>query len=147
SQSRSSKNKKMEIDFSWPIKRSEFWISSLFGSRKKPNGIWGFHYGIDMAAMRGTPVKAACPGIIVEARFSSGYGNTIVIAHGRKYRTRYAHLNKILVRVGQKVKQQQLIGKVGRTGLVWKSQGRDPSHLHFEVHAFGKKVNPMKILP
>jgi len=140
------KDEKKDIFFVWPIERSNFWISSLFGPRKKPNGSWGFHYGIDMASMRGTKVCAASSGIVTEARYSKGYGNTIVITHNRKYRTRYAHLDKILVRVGQKVKTNQLIGKVGRTGLVWRSRGRDPSHLHFEVYTFGKQVNPLKFL-
>jgi len=140
------KNKNRDIALSWPLNRSNFWMSSLFGPRKKPNGSWGFHYGLDMAAMRGTPVCAASSGIVTEARYSRGYGNTVIITHNRKYRTRYAHLDKILVKVGQKVKSNQLIGKVGRTGLVWKSRGRDPSHLHFEVHAFGKQVNPLKFL-
>jgi len=135
-----------DISLSWPINKDNFWMSSLFGSRKKPNGSWGFHYGLDMAAMRGTKIHAAASGIVTEARYSKGYGNTIVITHNRKYRTRYAHLDRILVKVGQKVKNRQLIGKVGRTGLVWRSRGRDPSHLHFEVHAFGKQVNPLKYL-
>jgi len=135
-----------DINLSWPINRSHFWMSSLFGPRKKPNGSWGFHYGLDMAAMRGTKVTAASSGIVTEARYSKGYGNTIVVTHNRKYRTRYAHLDRILVKVGQKIKGGQLIGKVGRTGLVWRSRGRDPSHLHFEVHAFGKQVNPLKFL-
>ena len=140
------KSKNRDINLSWPMNRSNFWMSSLFGPRKKPNGSWGFHYGLDMAAMRGTPVHAASSGIVTEARYARGYGNTIVITHNRKYRTRYAHLDKILVKVGQKVKSNQLIGKVGRTGLVWRSRGRDPSHLHFEVHAFGKQINPLKCL-
>jgi len=135
-----------DISLSWPINKDNFWMSSLFGPRKKPNGVWGFHYGLDMAAMRGTKIHAAASGIVTEARYSKGYGNTIVITHSRKYRTRYAHLDRILVKVGQKVKNSQLIGKVGRTGLVWRSRGRDPSHLHFEVHAFGKQVNPLKYL-
>jgi len=142
----SIKNKSTEILFAWPVSQKQFWISSFFGSRKKPNGTWGFHYGIDMAAIRGTNVYSAGAGIVIEARYSRSYGNTIVIAHNRKYKTRYAHLDKILVFVGQKIKQKKLIGKVGRTGLVWKPQGRDPSHLHFEVHSFVKKVNPLRFL-
>ncbi len=145
-QTRRKKSKKGDVIFSWPLNKKSFWMSSFFGPRKKPNGSWGFHYGLDMAAVRGTPVYSASSGIVIEARYSHGYGNTIVITHGRKYRTRYAHLNNILVRVGQKVRRRQLIGKVGRTGLVWKTRGRDPSHLHFEVHAFGKQVNPLKFL-
>jgi len=143
--SRAKKPKVNDICMSLPLERSSFWLSSLFGPRKKSNGSWGFHYGIDMAAIKGTPVRAACAGVVVEARYSRGYGNTVVIAHNKKYRTRYAHLNKILVRVGQKVGKNNLIGKVGATGSVRKS-GRDASHLHFEVYVYGKKVNPLYFL-
>lgn len=142
-----AKNKpKKDFHFSWPIKRSDFWISSVFGPRKKPNGSNGFHHGIDMAAVKGTPVKAAAGGVIVEAGYKSGYGNTIVIAHNRKYRTRYAHLHKICTRVGNKVERGDLIGRVGDTGSVRSKKGGDASHLHFEVHAFGKQINPIYFL-
>ncbi len=139
------KKKERGIELAWPIK-GEWWPSSQFGPRKKPNGSWGFHYGLDMAAVRGTPVYAAQPGLVTEARFDRAYGNTIVITHNREYQTRYAHLHKILVHTGQKVSANEVIGKVGSTGAVWKRRGRDPSHLHFEVHSFGKQVNPLRFL-
>ncbi|HZW61849.1 MAG TPA: M23 family metallopeptidase [Candidatus Babeliales bacterium] len=132
-----------DIEFNWPIKRSDFWLSSFFGPRRRANGAPGFHYGIDMAAVRGTPVRPAAGGIVVEARNAPGYGKTVVVAHSRKYRTRYAHLDKILVKPGQKVTSSDIIGRVGSTGYVRSKKGRDASHLHFEVYAFGKKVNPM----
>ena len=132
-----------DIAFVWPVDRSSFWLSSFFGPRKKPDHSWGFHYGIDMAACKGTPVKAAANGIVIEAYFHPGYGNTILISHNNKYKTRYAHLDKMLACVGQKVEQGVLIGKVGATGAVRKKKGRDPSHLHFEVHAHGKQINPL----
>ena len=135
--------KKTELCLSWPIERSRFWISSLFGPRRKRSGAWGFHYGVDMAALKGTPVCAAYTGIVVEARYAKGYGNTIVVAHSRKYRTRYAHLSKILVKVGQKIKRGTLIGRVGDTGYVRSANGKDASHLHFELIEFGKKINPL----
>jgi len=138
--------KKPELHLSWPIERSRFWISSLFGPRRKRSGAWGFHYGVDMASLKGTPVCAAYTGIVVEARYSKGYGNTIVIAHSRKYRTRYAHLSKILVNVGQKVKRGTTVGNVGDTGYVRSSKGRDASHLHFELIEFGKKINPLPFI-
>lgn len=127
----------------WPIDRSHFWLSSFFGPRRKQDHSWGFHYGIDMAACKGTPVVAASDGIVIEAHFDAGYGNTILISHNAKYKTRYAHLDKILVCVGQKVERGLLIGKVGATGAVRKKKGRDASHLHFEVYAHGKKINPL----
>lgn len=132
-----------DFDFMWPIKRSEFWLSSFFGPRRKTDRSWGFHSGIDMAACRGTPIVTAADGIIIEAHHDPGYGNTILISHNAKYKTRYAHLDKILVSVGQKVDKGTLIGKVGATGHVRKKKGRDGSHLHFEVIAHGKKVNPL----
>jgi murein DD-endopeptidase MepM/ murein hydrolase activator NlpD len=132
-----------DINFVWPIKRSDFWLSSFFGPRRKPDRSWGFHYGIDMAACKGTPVVSAADGIVIEAHFHSGYGNTILISHSNKYKTRYAHLDKMHVSVGQKVEQGQLIGKVGATGAVRKRKGRDASHLHFEVYAHGKQINPL----
>ncbi|MCX5922614.1 MAG: M23 family metallopeptidase [Candidatus Dependentiae bacterium] len=135
-----------DIAMHWPIERSHFWLSSPFGPRKKPNGAWGFHHGIDMAAVKGTHVKAAAGGVVVEARHSSGYGKTIVIAHTGKYRTRYAHLNSMRVSVGQKVESGQYIGNVGATGFVRSKRGGDASHLHFEVYAFGKQVNPSYFL-
>ena len=134
-----------ELHCIWPIERDSFWLSSAFGPRKQPNGSWGFHYGIDMAAVRGTPIKAAAPGIVIEASFVAGYGNTIVLAHGKKFRTRYAHLAKILVTIGDKVRQGELIGKVGDTGNARK-RGKDASHLHFEISILGKKVNPLYFL-
>jgi len=99
-----------------------------------------------MAAVRGTPVYAAANGTVIEARHGAGYGKTIVIAHNRKYRTRYAHLSSIGVKVGQTVYKGDQIGRVGATGSVRSKRGRDASHLHFEVCAFGKQVNPMYFL-
>ncbi len=133
--------------FGWPIDRADFWLSSMFGVRKKPDGTSEFHKGIDLAAVKGTPVKAAGPGVVIESCNARGYGNTIVIAHNRKFKTRYAHLLERNVKVGQEVKQYQKIGRVGATGTVRKSKrGGDGSHLHFEVYVFGKQANPFYFL-
>lgn len=140
------KSLQKEALFSWPLERRTFILSSTFGPRKKPNGTWGFHTGIDLAARLGTPVKAAGSGLIIEARDAGGYGNCIVIAHNRKFKTRYAHLSAIDVHVGDKVTEGQAIGKVGATGNVWKSKQGNGSHLHFEVDVFGKHVNPFYFL-
>jgi murein DD-endopeptidase MepM/ murein hydrolase activator NlpD len=131
--------------FAWPLEQHQFWLSSFFGPRKKPNGSWGFHYGVDMAAVRGTPVKAAAGGTIIEARYVSGYGNTVVIAHSALYKTRYAHLDTIAVQEKQTVKQSDVVGTVGDTGFTIKT-GTDASHLHFEVYERGKQVNPLPLL-
>lgn len=142
----SAYDQKIAKDFklTWPINRSDFWLSSFFG-RRKHNGTWGFHYGIDMAALKGTPVRAAAPGKVVEAGRNNGYGNTVVIAHSSKYKTRYAHLQHITVKIGQTVEEGTRVGSVGDTGFVRKS-GKDASHLHFELYAFGKQINPIYYL-
>ena len=130
--------------FSWPIDPSKFWLSSLFGPRKNPRG-WKFHQGIDMAAIKGTPVKAVASGEVIEARFDAGYGKMILLAHGNHYQTRYAHLDKIFVSVGQTVERGTVIGRVGATGNV-RSMGYDGSHLHFEVQSAERRVNPLYLL-
>lgn len=132
--------------FKWPIEKSKFWLSSFFGPRKnsKTNKIQ-YHYGIDMAACKGTPVRPAAAGIVLESGWHKGYGNYILIAHNKKYKTRYAHLEKKSVKIGQKVHCKNIIGTVGDTGLVRKS-GKDASHLHFEVYAFQRHINPLSVL-
>jgi hypothetical protein len=135
-----------DCGFIWPIDADKFWLSSLFGPRKRIDGTWGFHHGIDMAAVKGTIVKAARAGTVTEACFQTGYGNTVVIQHTDKIKTRYAHLHVIRVCTGQKVKQGSIVGTVGETGFIRK-KGKDGSHLHFEVYEAGKRVNPMNCLP
>lgn len=134
-----------DYKFSWPIDLQSFWLSSLFGPRKRPNGQVEFHHAIDMAACKGTPVKAAASGKVTIAYALPGYGNCVMIEHNNRYKTRYAHLHKIYVQVGQYVQEGQEIASVGDTGLVRKS-GRDASHLHFEIHQDGSRVNPLAFL-
>jgi len=114
-------------------------ISDFYGYRIHP--IYKtkiFHEGIDFSAPIGTEVYAAGDGIVIKAAHSNyGYGNIITIDHGYGYETYYAHLDKINVRKGQKIKRGQTIGLVGNTGL---STG---PHLHYEVHKNNKKVNPL----
>lgn len=133
------------FNFSWPIDLSRFWLSSLFGPRRLSTGKVSFHYAIDMAALKGTPVKAAAAGRVTVAQALPGYGNTVVIIHNDRYKTRYAHLDTIDVQVGNQVKTGQLIGGVGDTGFVRKT-GKDASHLHFEIYQDGQRVNPLKFL-
>ena len=135
-----------DCGFIWPIDTGKFWLSSLFGPRKRIDGTWGFHHGIDMAAVKGTAVKSARAGTVIEASFQAGYGNTIVIKHTEMINTRYAHLNAIRVHVGQKIKQGMIVGTVGETGFIRK-KGKDGSHLHFEVYEHGKRINPLHCLP
>ncbi len=138
-------NIKKEGLFQWPLDQNMFWLSSKFGPRKKKNGSWGFHYGIDMAAMKGTPVKAAADGIVEESQEVSGYGNTIVINHQNGYKTRYAHLESRSVAVRKHVTAGEVIATVGDTGFTIKS-GKYATHLHFEVYEKGKHVNPLYYL-
>jgi len=141
-------NKNILVDpsekiFILPIDKDKFWLSSPFGLRKTPSGKFKFHFGIDMAALKGTNVNASSNGIVTEAKYSKSYGKTIVITHNNKFKTRYAHLDQILVKLGDTIKQGALIGRVGSTGNVRKGKmSKDPSHLHFEIHRFGQPVNP-----
>lgn len=113
-------------------------LSSGYGRRidpyyKKPK----FHYGVDFSAPKGTPIYATGNGTIKKTKKSRrGFGNHLVIDHGYGYESLYAHMQKYIVRKGQKVKRGDLIGYVGNSG---KSTA---PHLHYEVHKDGRKVNP-----
>lgn len=140
------RKRKKTINCVWPLDQQNFWLSSLFGPRKKTDGSWGFHYGIDMAAIKGTWIKAAHAGDVTEAGYVYGYGKTIVIQYNKNFKTRYAHLDSICVKKGKKIKKGQKIGTVGDTGFVRKS-GKDGSHLHFEVYKDGTQIDPLCSLP
>lgn len=98
------------------------------------------HKGVDYAAKRGTPVRTTSDGKIIFRGSKGGYGNTVIIRHGKSYKTLYAHLSKFAKkqRVGSFVKQGQVIGYVGSTGL---STG---PHLHYELQVNGHHTNPVK---
>ncbi|HHT48115.1 MAG TPA: peptidoglycan DD-metalloendopeptidase family protein [Firmicutes bacterium] len=120
------------------------YITSYFGYRRDPvTGRLGvYHEGLDIAARKGTPVRATADGTVTMARSYGTYGLFVEIQHGSYgYKTRYAHNSKILVKVGQKVKKGDIIAYVGSTG---KSTG---PHLHYEVLVNGKPVNPQNYLP
>ena len=117
-------------------------LSSSFGKRKHP--ILGFtkmHTGTDFAAPMGTPIMASGDGLVVRARWCGGGGNCVKIKHNRVYQTVYAHMSKFArgIKKGARVKQGQIIGYVGSTGL---STG---PHLHYEVIENGKKINSQKL--
>lgn len=99
------------------------------------------HHGIDYAARAGTPIRAVGDGVVTRAGQDGGYGNVVEIRHKRGYASRYAHMQRFAegVRTGTRVKQGQLIGYVGSTGL---STG---PHLHYEFHENGRPVNPNAI--
>lgn len=112
---------------------------SGFGLRVHPiYKVRKMHKGIDFSAKTGTPIYASGDGTISRVQNSrSGYGNNVMINHGYGYESLYAHMSKILVKPGQKVKKGQKIGLVGSTG---RSTG---PHLHYEVHYKGAPVNPI----
>lgn len=117
-------------------------VTSPFSLTGRWHPIAGYkraHKGVDYGARAGTPVLAAGDGVIIQAGYSGGYGNTITIMHNSGYKTVYAHLSKIKVKRGQYVKQRQYIGNVGSTGL---STG---AHLHYEVLINNRHVNPLAV--
>ena len=115
-----------------------FNISSEFGGRVDPvYGGQAFHSGQDFATKKGTPVYATGDGVVEKAEFQfSGYGNVVIINHGYGYKTLYAHLNTIEILEGMKISRGEKLGTVGKSG---KATG---SHLHYEVHYRGERVNP-----
>ncbi len=118
-------------------------LSSKFGYRIHPvtKRRSSFHRGIDIAAPRGTPVRAAAGGVIARSEYNRhGYGNLIVIKHEKNLSTYYGHLSKRLKGNKTMVKKGELIGHVGTTGM---STG---PHLHFEVRRGNKALNPSGFL-
>ncbi len=117
--------------FAIPVKAA-FRFTSPFGMR------WGrMHEGTDFAAAHGTPIYATADGTVIHAGWLSGYGNLVKIKHEFGIETRYAHMSKVRVKVGDRVSRGDRIGDMGNTG---RSTG---THLHYEVRIGGKPVNPM----
>ncbi|RPH33650.1 MAG: M23 family metallopeptidase [Bacteroidales bacterium] len=114
-------------------------ISAYFGFRADPfTHRATMHYGIDFTGDIGTPIHATGEGIVVDAEFSfTGYGKEVLIDHGFGYKTRYAHLSKIDVKSGDKVKRGQVVGLLGNTG---RSTG---PHLHYEVLLRNSAIDPL----
>ncbi|MCX6372704.1 MAG: M23 family metallopeptidase [Actinobacteria bacterium] len=122
----------------WPVNAS---VGSPFGWRIHPIlGYRKFHTGIDLGVAYGTPIHAADSGTVIYATWMGGYGNVIIIDHGRGISTLYAHQSSLAVGTGTRVVRGQVIGYVGSTGF---STG---PHLHFEVRVNGNPVDPMGYL-
>ncbi|MDT7934188.1 MAG: M23 family metallopeptidase [Sphingomonadaceae bacterium] len=118
-----------------------FNYTSGFGVRYDPfNGGAAMHAGVDLAGPHGQPILAAADGVIVRAGWANGYGNMIEVDHGRGMTTRYGHLSRIQVKLGDRVRGGDQIGKLGSTG---RSTG---PHLHYEVRVDGNAVDPMPYL-
>jgi murein DD-endopeptidase MepM/ murein hydrolase activator NlpD len=115
-------------------------LSSSFGKRKHP--VLGYnrqHKGIDFSAPTGTPIMAAGKGKVLKANYSKSFGYRVLLEHHGGYHTLYAHLKGFAkgIRAGSRVKQGQIIGYLGNTGM---STSR---HLHYEVHKNGRAINPL----
>ncbi|MCK8826847.1 M23 family metallopeptidase [Natroniella acetigena] len=122
----------------WPIKNKEGRITSTFGERFHPVlERKSFHNGIDIAVWYNHKVIATGEGTVVEAGNKGGYGRVVVIDHGFGYQTLYAHNNRLLVRVGDKVERGETIALSGSSGI---STG---PHLHYEVHFNDEPIDPI----
>jgi murein DD-endopeptidase MepM/ murein hydrolase activator NlpD len=120
----------------WPLMG---WVTSGFGFRTNPfTGLTQMHEGIDISNRIGSLVVAPSDGIVSDIGNDWVYGKILVISHGFETNTRYGHLNKVLVKVGQQVKRGDKIAEVGMTG---KTTG---PHLHYEVRVNGIPANPMR---
>jgi murein DD-endopeptidase MepM/ murein hydrolase activator NlpD len=117
------------------------WLTSGFGLRADPfNGRADTHTGLDISADRGDRVYATASGIVERAGWAGEYGNLVVVSHAFGLSTRYAHLSRVAVSAGATVKRGDIIGYVGATGRA------TSSHLHYEVWANGRPVNPLRLL-
>lgn len=123
--------------FIWPANGQ---LSSLFGPRTLRR-VRRMHAGIDIGAASGTPIHAAASGQVLFSGRKHGYGKSVILAHNKTMETLYAHMSKILVREGQHITRNQIIGYVGRTG---RATG---SNLHFETRINGIAYNPLPYLP
>lgn len=118
----------------WPVRG---WVSSTFGVRNDPfTKVKKFHEGLDIANNPGLPIRATANGVVTFAGVAGGYGNVVMINHLNDIQTRYAHLQRFIVKLGQHVKKGQIIAYLGSTG---RSSG---PHLHYEVRKNGIPVNP-----
>jgi len=124
----------------WPTEGG--WISSRFGPRIDPfTGSPAQHNGVDIANRYGAPVLATSRGVVIFAGKMPDYGFVVDVEHGHGFKTRYGHMGSTAVNVGDIVKHNQLLGRIGSTGH---STG---PHLHYEVRRYDKVVNPRSFLP
>ena len=113
-------------------------LNSSFGYRQDPiDNIRRFHQGQDITVPSGAPIFSPADGVVKRAYYIGGFGNHIKLEHSSGYSTTYAHLSKIFVRHGQKIKRGTIIGETGNTGR------STAPHLHYEVHYRGTPKNPL----
>lgn len=114
------------------------YLNSSFGYRKDPmDGKRRYHYGQDITTPTGTIIYAPASGVIKDARYRGGFGKYIKIDHGYGYQTIYAHLSRLDVKKGDKIKRGDILGRSGNTGR------STAPHLHYEVHYYGSPQDPM----
>ena len=122
----------------WP---AHGWLTSRMGSRQDPmTGGEDFHAGLDIAGEKGQPIYATAAGRVSQAGYQGAYGNLVVLDHGFGLETKYGHLSSFNVKPGQDVKRGDIIGRLGATG---RATGY---HLHYEVRANGRLLNPLQLL-
>jgi murein DD-endopeptidase MepM/ murein hydrolase activator NlpD len=122
----------------WP---AHGWLTGTFGGRSDPfTGEPGYHQGLDISTEKGQPVFATADGAVESASYTGDYGNLIILKHGFGLVTRYGHLSGFAVKPGAVVSRGTVIGYVGATG---RATG---SHLHYEILANGKLINPLQLL-
>jgi murein DD-endopeptidase MepM/ murein hydrolase activator NlpD len=122
----------------WPVVG---YLSSMFGNRADPfNGGPDFHSGLDIAANKGTPIRATADGTVESAGYAGNYGNAVVVRHGFGIATRYGHMSRIAARTGQTIRRGDVIGYVGSTGRA------TSAHLHYEILLNGQTINPLRLL-
>ena len=122
----------------WPV---EGFVSSSFGGRASPFGGGGaFHKGLDINNRMGTPIIATARGTVTLAGYDGAYGISVEVDHGGGIVTKYAHMQRTIVKQGQWLKRGELIGYIGMTG---RTTG---PHLHYEVRLSGVPVNPMRYI-
>jgi len=123
------------------VPMDQFHVTSSFGKRRDPvNRRLAMHYGLDLGGVHKSPVHATAPGVVTFAGWKGNYGRMVEISHGAGIKTRYAHLERALVKKGQEVKFRDKIGLMGNSG---RSTG---SHLHYEIHFKGRPKDPMKFI-
>src|SRR5262245_200530 len=123
----------------WPLRGH---ITSHYGNRTDPfDGDAEMHLGLDIGGIYGSPVHAAADGIVIYAARKAAYGNLVIIDHGNGLTTRHGHLSRFNVRVGQRVKRNDVIAFVGTTGR------STAPHLHYEVRQNDRPVDPRRYLP
>ena len=122
----------------WP---AHGWLTGTFGGRSDPfTGEPGYHQGLDISTEKGQPVFATADGVVESASYNGDYGNLVVLKHGFELMTRYGHLSGFNVKLGQSVLRGAVIGFVGATG---RATG---AHVHYEILANGKLINPLQLL-